>query len=631
MHELKKHPALIQLFASRLKNMTKEGDHYLALCPFHNDRNHPNLNIGKDDKGEYTYFCFACNASGDAIKFIQEVDKVSFTKALKIAEDAVGGDWEDLKEQSDSAFHKLESQDKAEEVPLERYVKFEIGLYESKEAQDWLFTERGITYDAAKACRFGFCQHLDSVTKKYNKEELKDIADKGWITFAAIDGDKVLCIEARSIVKKVTRIRTGMTNKVLFGIDNVSWEDPIYVVEGKLDMAIMVQAGFKCVSLPNASATIPPEMRDRLTQASAIILAGDNDGGAGSAKMLKLLNEFQSRTYLIKWPNCKDANEMFLKVSKRDVESFRKTVENLTLEAYANPSPGIRSLHDILKNNESDSSENRQDRFRFSIKALDSMANILPGSVVYLTANSTGAGKTQIVLQETLKAALKNDMVVLNYQTQLQGEEIGEIVTANLLAKERGDITKEDRQKASKKLKDCQYYIGNDPNATGMEGSLDLIEAGIRRVGANVVVLDLFHDICQGESDEIRAQARAMRRFKLMMQKYLAIGIVIGQPRKINPKDQEKDKPLTIYDLAKGSEAIVSESDVIFYMHRKTNKNMTEETLDRLSPEVDFYRMKGRNQGKGGALAKLFFLGKIATFREIIPVTEPAVQNSFDY
>ena len=255
------------------------------------------------------------------------------------------------------------------------------------------------------------------------------------------------------------------------------------------------------------------------------------------------------------------------------------------------------------------------------------MANILPGSVVYVSATETSSGKSQWTLQATLTAARLHDEVVLNYQTEMQDAEIGEIVTSHLLAKERGDVRKEDRMEAAKRLRGVQYYVGANPNLNTMVEVLDLIEAGIRRIGASVVVLDHLHFVCRNERDEIKAQSQAMQRIKRMAQKYLLKFIVVGQPRK--PGQKQEGKPIGIYS-AKGSESIVSDSDVVFFLHREAVKNMTEETMDPLSPEVQIRCMKGRSRGKGAAFAKLFFLGKIATFNEIIKVEE-AVQNSFDY
>ena len=626
---IKGHPALISVFSQRLKKLTRESDHYLALCPFHDDH-HPSLNVGKDDKGDWVFHCFACGASGDAIKFVQDFDKLTFAKAKKLIEDVTGGDWEESKALADKTFQKIElaSLKPARRYPIDQYAKFEIALYESKEAKEWLFRERGITYETARKLNFGYCNHLSMLNDKYN-EQFEPVAAGGRILTPAVEGNEVVCIEARSMQSKVFARKGGMENKCLFGVDFIDWSDPVYVVEGHFDQAVMIQAGFRCVSLPSASVNMTPQMRDILMSASVIILAGDNDGGAGSNRMLKLWNEFQERTFNLVWPDGKkDANEVFLETSKRDIEGFRKLVDTLTLQAYSNPMPGVQSLQDILLHDDSESAADRPDRFISGWKGVDEMANILPGSVTYVSATDTGTGKTQWTIQATLNAARKHDEIVLNYQTQLEGEELGEIVTAHLLAKDRNEIKKEDRLEAAKRLRGVQYYVGNNPNLSRMNDVMDLIEAGVRRVGATVVVLDLIHSICMFERDPIKAQEQCMNRIKRIAQKYLLKFFVVGQPRKQESKNQ--GKPLQIYD-SKGSEAIPSESDVIFYLHRDTIKTMTEDTFDRLSPELQVRCMKGRRKGKGSAFAKLMFLGKICTFMEITNVQEPAIDQSFDF
>lgn len=626
---IKGHPAILSLFASRLPGLQKRDGSYWAKCIFHPDNN-PSLNVGLDEAGEYVFHCFGCGEGGDVIKFLQKTDSLTFKKAKELVEKTTGGDWEETKKLAEATFQKLE----VEKVPLTRYkldqyAKFEVALYESSEAKEWLFSKRGITYDTARKLHFGYCPDLAQLNGPHYNESFKPIAQKGWIVTPSIEKDEVVCIEARSLVEKKFVRKTGMNNKVLFGTEFLTWDEPIFVVEGHFDQAIMIQAGYRCVSLPNASANISPDQRDLLMSASVVILAGDNDGGSGTDKMIKLWNEFQERTYRLVWPKgMKDANQTFLEYCERDIEKFKSLVDDLMLQAYSNPIPGVKSIQDILTHDESDGAEDHPDRFRFGITAVDKMANIFPGSVVYVSATQTSTGKTQFCLQETLNAARKRDEVVLNYQTEMQDNEIGEIVTANLLAKDRNSIRKEDRMEAAKKLKGVSYYIGNNPNLNRASEVLDLIEAGIRRVGASVVVLDHIHFICRNEKDEIKSQSQAMQRIKRMSQKYLVKFFVVGQPRK--PSEKVQGKPIGIYD-AKGSEAIVSDSDVVLFLHREVIKNVTEETADNLSPEVQVRCMKGRRRGKGGAFCKLFFLGNIATFREVVKVEEPVVNQTFDF
>lgn len=59
--------------------LKKEGHNYKGLCPFHSD-NTPSLSV-KPEKGIYK--CFACNASGDVVQFLQAHLGLSFPEAIE--------------------------------------------------------------------------------------------------------------------------------------------------------------------------------------------------------------------------------------------------------------------------------------------------------------------------------------------------------------------------------------------------------------------------------------------------------------------------------------------------------------------------------------------------------------------
>lgn len=67
-------------------HLTKKGQNYIGLCPFHNDST-PSLTVSSA-KGIYK--CFACDASDDVIKFLQEHLKISFVEAVKILANKYG-------------------------------------------------------------------------------------------------------------------------------------------------------------------------------------------------------------------------------------------------------------------------------------------------------------------------------------------------------------------------------------------------------------------------------------------------------------------------------------------------------------------------------------------------------------
>ena len=63
--------------------VTKKGRSYVALCPFHDDKN-PSLNISKEKQ---IFKCFVCGTGGNAITFVEKYEKISFEEAVrKVAE-----------------------------------------------------------------------------------------------------------------------------------------------------------------------------------------------------------------------------------------------------------------------------------------------------------------------------------------------------------------------------------------------------------------------------------------------------------------------------------------------------------------------------------------------------------------
>jgi DNA primase len=53
---------------------------YTGLCPFHNEKT-PSFSV---HAGHQFYKCFGCNASGDVLKFVMEIEHVSFPEAMKL-------------------------------------------------------------------------------------------------------------------------------------------------------------------------------------------------------------------------------------------------------------------------------------------------------------------------------------------------------------------------------------------------------------------------------------------------------------------------------------------------------------------------------------------------------------------
>ena len=60
--------------------LKKRGKNYWGCCPFHNEKT-PSFSVAPE-KG--FYYCFGCHASGNAIKFLMELEHLTFVEALNL-------------------------------------------------------------------------------------------------------------------------------------------------------------------------------------------------------------------------------------------------------------------------------------------------------------------------------------------------------------------------------------------------------------------------------------------------------------------------------------------------------------------------------------------------------------------
>ena len=66
--------------------LKKLGRHHKGLCPFHTEKT-PSFLVNEELN---LYKCFGCGAGGDVIKFLMEIEGVSFVEALQNLADRVG-------------------------------------------------------------------------------------------------------------------------------------------------------------------------------------------------------------------------------------------------------------------------------------------------------------------------------------------------------------------------------------------------------------------------------------------------------------------------------------------------------------------------------------------------------------
>lgn len=137
---------------SRYIPITKKGRNYVALCPFHDDKN-PSLSISAEKQ---IFKCFVCGTGGTAIQFVQSYEKISFPLAVrKVAEWAGFNDPRlTSNEQSIQRDEKLEPYFKCLEDLLS-YYHFGLASEEGVAAKQYLL-QRGLTEPILETFSIGY-------------------------------------------------------------------------------------------------------------------------------------------------------------------------------------------------------------------------------------------------------------------------------------------------------------------------------------------------------------------------------------------------------------------------------------------------------------------------------------------
>ena len=59
--------------------LRRQGRRWVGLCPFHSERT-PSFTVNAE---EGLYYCFGCQAAGDAISFVRAVEHLDFVEAVE--------------------------------------------------------------------------------------------------------------------------------------------------------------------------------------------------------------------------------------------------------------------------------------------------------------------------------------------------------------------------------------------------------------------------------------------------------------------------------------------------------------------------------------------------------------------
>ncbi|MGH2944219.1 MAG: DNA primase, partial [Solirubrobacteraceae bacterium] len=144
---------MVDLVSSRTELRRAGANRFTGLCPFHDERT-PSFGINPAEK---VYYCFGCQASGDAFSFVMETEGVDFKGALELLADRYKVALE-LEDEDPRAAEQRQRRERLLEL-LERTATFYARqLWESREAARAraYLAERGLQEGTLREFRVGY-------------------------------------------------------------------------------------------------------------------------------------------------------------------------------------------------------------------------------------------------------------------------------------------------------------------------------------------------------------------------------------------------------------------------------------------------------------------------------------------
>ncbi|MDQ3021047.1 MAG: DNA primase [Bacteroidota bacterium] len=364
----------------------KRGKSFLALCPFHPDKN-PSLHISQEKQ---VYHCFSCKASGNVYSFVQNYEKITFIDAVqKLAQRAgielrfnakdpdLSNEISKLFEINKTAakyFHsnikKLSGNEKEfiynyldkRKIDSKLVDKFGIG-YASKNWDNLLnyFSEENIfvNSDIGKA---------GLLIKKENDENFYD-RFRGRLMFPIFnENDKVVGFGGRKLFEDdlggkyinspETKIYTK--SKILYGLnfakEKIRYFDYVILVEGYMDLISLYKNGIENVVASSGTALSEEQVKliSRYTKNIYVLFDSDFAGIKAARRGIEIILEAGLDLSVITLPDGEDPDSFMNKYGKEEFEKYvtqKKSVINFISEIYEkeNKLESVNDKTDFIK------------------------------------------------------------------------------------------------------------------------------------------------------------------------------------------------------------------------------------------------------------------------------------------
>jgi len=335
--------------------LKKAGQNHKGLCPFHHEKT-PSFNVN-GAKG--FYYCFGCQAKGDAFNFLMQYEGRSFVEAAKQLAARVGVTVPE-RQLTDAEKRFRSEQSQLYEINRIAANFFKAALADERagaSARAYL-QGRGISRDVAERFELGFApDSWDALCKRLIKRNIDPrLAERAGVVRprkssgyydafrnrlvcpVVLPGGEVAGFSGRILDDDAEAAKYYNTpespvfkkSRLLFGIhlarDGFRRSKRAIVVEGNFDVVSLHQAGFTETVAPLGTALTPEQVDQlrRLADEVVLVYDGDRAGRAATLKALRALVGAGVAVRIASLPPGEDPDSM---VNARGAESFGELLD----------------------------------------------------------------------------------------------------------------------------------------------------------------------------------------------------------------------------------------------------------------------------------------------------------------
>jgi len=371
--------------------LEKSGEKYKGLCPFHQE-NTPSFYL---DPNNGLYYCFGCQAGGDIIKFLMEIEGWSFLETMRYLGNEVGISFNQTNKTNYTEKEKLYSiNDK-----VKNYYKRNLYSKKGEDGLAYLYS-RGLTDKIIRRAELGYALvgwnnlleytnnkniNIDSFLKlglikhssnsNYRQKYYDQFRNRIIFPIKDVLG-RVIGFGGRTIGDDEPKYLNSAESMIyhksysLYGIyqarKNIKEEDYVILAEGYLDVLALWQEGFlnTIASLGTAFTKDQASTIKRYTSNMIVCYDGDSAGQNATQKAIDVMKEYDFNLKVAMIPEGLDPDDY---IKKYDKNKFQVEVLEKAISATDFTVKRIAENYNL---------NNREDKIRFSSELVKFLANL---------------------------------------------------------------------------------------------------------------------------------------------------------------------------------------------------------------------------------------------------------------